>query len=50
MELQTLINEKVKEINQDIINLRRVIHENPELGLEVYNTAEVIARPRWLPA
>jgi amidohydrolase len=43
MELQTLIDEKVKEISQEIINLRRVIHENPELGLETYNTAEVIA-------
>lgn len=43
MKLQTLIEKKVEDINQEIINLRRAIHENPELGLDVYNTAEAIA-------
>lgn len=44
MELQTLIDEKVKEISPHIVKLRRSIHENPELGLEIFNTADLITR------
>ena len=44
MEIQTLIDEKVKEISSKIISLRRKIHENPELGLDVFNTAALIAK------
>lgn len=44
MDLQTSIDEKVKKIDEEIISLRRLIHQNPELGLEVFNTAAVIAQ------
>ena len=44
MDLQTLINEKVEKINSKIITLRRKIHENPELGFDVFNTANLIAK------
>ena len=44
MVIQTLIDEKVEKINSKIINLRRKIHENPELGLDVFNTATLIAK------
>lgn len=44
MEIQALIDKKVEEINAKIIDLRRKIHENPELGLEVFNTAALIAK------
>ena len=43
MVMQTLIDEKVDKINSKIITLRRKIHENPELGLDTFNTATLIA-------
>ena len=44
MEIQALIDKKVEKINAKIIDLRRKIHENPELGLDVFNTATLIAK------
>lgn len=36
------LHEKVANILDDIIRIRRTIHENPELSLEEYNTTELI--------
>jgi amidohydrolase len=44
MKIQTLIDQTIEKINPKIINLRRKIHENPELGLDVFNTAALIAK------
>ncbi|MEW6622063.1 MAG: amidohydrolase [Bacillota bacterium] len=43
MQLDQQILTLVKEFEEDIIFLRRKIHENPELGFAEYQTAELIA-------
>lgn len=46
--MQTSINHRISELatkyKQDIIDLRRTIHANPELGLEEHKTAALVAK------
>ncbi|NNK95068.1 MAG: amidohydrolase [Desulfobacterales bacterium] len=44
MNIQTLIDDEVNRIGKEIVSLRRVIHEHPEIGLEVFHTAHVIVQ------
>lgn len=44
MNIQTLIDDEVSRIGKEIVNLRRTIHEHPEIGLEVFHTADVIVQ------
>lgn len=43
MELQTRIDKKVEEIFDEIVALRRALHKNPELGLDLFETADFIS-------
>ena len=43
MDLQSAIDHKIDDIYDEIVQLRRTIHENPELGLDLFNTAELVA-------
>ncbi len=38
------IKEEIKNLNEELINLRRDFHMNPELGFEEYRTSEIIAK------
>ena len=42
MELKALIIKYINEITEEIINIRRKIHTNPELGNNEYSTMELI--------
>lgn len=44
MELQTRIDNEVENIRNEIIRIRRQIHQNPEIGLAVFNTADIITQ------
>lgn len=35
---------KAQELKPQLIQIRRTIHRNPELGFDVYNTADLVAR------
>ena len=37
------IKEKINELNDELINLRRDFHKHPELGFEEFRTAEIVA-------
>jgi amidohydrolase len=39
-----VILEKAKALRGELVRLRRTIHQNPELGFEVYETADLVAR------
>ncbi len=42
-ELQKKIREKIEEIKPELIEIRRQIHENPELGNREFKTAALVA-------
>ena len=44
MEIQDFINSKAENIRNDIVTIRREIHQNPEIGLEVFDTANRIIK------
>jgi len=41
-DLQQLLKSYLKETKQEIIQLRRVIHQKPEPSFEEYETADLI--------
>ena len=44
MKIQTLIDHEAGKIRNEIVTIRREIHKNPEIGLDLFNTADLIAR------
>lgn len=44
MNIQKLIDHEAGKIRNEIITIRREIHKNPEIGLDLFNTADLIAR------
>jgi len=44
MELQERIDQEAADLHDDIVAIRRKIHQNPEIGLEVFNTANLISQ------
>jgi amidohydrolase len=44
MTIQTLIDNEAENIRNEIITIRREIHKNPEIGLELFNTAHLIVQ------
>jgi len=40
--LQTLIKEKAKRYKEEVISIRRHLHQNPELSFEEYNTSKFV--------
>ena len=44
MEELNLIKNKIKDIKQELINIRRDIHSNPELSSEEFRTMDIISK------
>jgi len=42
MELLELIKEKASEYKEEVISIRRYLHQNPELSFEEYNTSKYV--------